>query len=443
MKKILCMLLGVMLILSACSSGATSSSTAPIAPPAAAQSGAPASQSTEAPADDAEIRVVWWGGDARHEITLEAIDLFEEAFPNITVNPEYMGNDSYWDKLATQVAGGTAPDVIQFGNNYPDYVAKDALLELESYADNLLDFSNFDKDVIELGSMNGHLYGICLGTNTLTVVYNKAMIEAAGAPLPNQSMSWDELREYLVTIAPMLPEGVFPMADNSSNNNAYLTYYMRQNQTPIHRNGEALMTPEALTKWIEMWEGYRADKLIPDAETAFSFAESAPDSSSLVAGRSAIAMIWSNLVPTYQAAMQDELDLIQLPSAANLGAWVQPSQFMCVNKKSANPEVAVSFINFFVNNPDAGVILGNDRGISSSSVVREALQAIASPIDQKVYNFYAVVTPNTFPMDAKLPNDQEFINTYRLIMQGVAYGQSTPAEGGQQVYDLAQELLVK
>ncbi len=389
-----------------------------------------------------EIRIVWWGGDARHEKTLAAIDLFEKAYPDIKVNPEYMGSDTYWDKLATQVAGGTAPDVIQFGGNYPDYVAKDALLNLNSYKGGLLNLNDFDKDVLEIGSQNGNLYGVCLGTNALCLVYNKTILEAAGAPLPTD-MSWDELDAYLASIKDKLPEGVFPMTDNSCNQSNYLGYFMRQNGTPIYRDGASQMTAEAATKWIDLWEGYRANGYIPGAELSASYAETAADSSIFVAGKTCITLIWSNQVGTYQGAMTDEIGVMMLPSGAGNGAWIQPSQYMCVNSKSKNIDAAVTFINFFVNDPEVGKILGNDRGISSNSKVREAIKATANATDQQIYDFYARVTKVTLPMDPNLPNDQEFNNTLKTICQEVSFGQTTPAQGGQKLFDLVQTLIKK
>jgi multiple sugar transport system substrate-binding protein len=405
---------------------------------------APAASSSEArSAASKTIRVVWWGSDERHKRTLEVIALFEKANPDIKVSPEYMGSDSYWDKLAVQVSGGTAPDVIQFGGNYPDYVAKDALLELNKYKGNLLDITNLDQDALELATMNQNLYGVCLGTNMLCLVYNKTLLENSGAPLPKEIMTWEELRAYCLSIAPSLPKGVFPMTDNCSNQANYFVYFMRQNNTPVYRNGTSSVSAEDAAKWVSLWEGFRADKIIPDAETTSSYADTSIDSSTLIAGKAAISLIWSNQFGSYQNATEHELGIILLPSPETYANWIMPSQYLCVNKKSANPDAAMAFINFFVNNPDAGKILGNDRGISISSVVREAIGANSTPADQKLYDYYAVATTYTKPMDPNLPNDQEFINTFKLIHQRVTFGQLTVAQGGEEIYKLIQRLLVK
>lgn len=59
------------------------------------------------------LRFSWWGGDDRHEATLEAIKLFEEKYPNIKISPEYSGFDGYQSKLSASLAGGQEADIMQ------------------------------------------------------------------------------------------------------------------------------------------------------------------------------------------------------------------------------------------------------------------------------------------------------------------------------------------
>ena len=63
--------------------------------------------------EDITLRFAWWGGDERNEATLKVIEQFEATHPNITIEAEYGGSDGYHDKLATQLASGTAADIVQ------------------------------------------------------------------------------------------------------------------------------------------------------------------------------------------------------------------------------------------------------------------------------------------------------------------------------------------
>ncbi|MDR1542695.1 MAG: extracellular solute-binding protein [Clostridiales bacterium] len=453
MKRLLSLITASIMVfsLTAC----TSANQAPeqTAAPAATAAQTPAAEvapepATDAPAtDDAEqteIRVVWWGGDTRHEITLKAIDLFEKANPNIKVSPEYMGSDSYWDKLATQVAGGSAPDVLQFGGNYPDYVAKDALLPLNGYFGNIIDISNIDKSAIDAATIDGNTYGLCLGTNILGIAFNRTMIEAAGVGFPEPGASWEDFEAYCLTLAPKLPEGTYPINDASGQNTNFIGFYSRQMGTNMYTSaGETKMTVETLKNFFDLWARWRSEGIIPGGDITAEYSEESTDQSTLVAGKVAMTLLYTNQIVSYQDAMTDELDIMPLPDMEKNAQWIMPSQYFCINKASKVQDAAAAFIDFFVNTPEVGLTLKNDRGISSNSEVRTAISAQATPIDQKVYNLYAVLADHTTPMDPNVPNDQEFTDGFKRISQEVAFGTKTTEVAAQEAFDFLNEMIAK
>ncbi len=96
--------------------------------------------------------------------------------------------------------------------------------------------------------------------------------------------------------------------------------------------------------------------------------------------------------------------------------------------------------NFLVNSPKREV-LGNDRGASASSTARAAGSTNVN--DQKVLEYLNSAGPHSSKETAHLPNDTEFNSTLFLIYQRVAFGQISPATGGQQIYDLITRLIKK
>jgi oligogalacturonide transport system substrate-binding protein len=53
------------------------------------------------------------GAAARHAATLKALRLFEQRHPGLRVKAEYMGFNGYLERLTTQIAGGSEPDLMQ------------------------------------------------------------------------------------------------------------------------------------------------------------------------------------------------------------------------------------------------------------------------------------------------------------------------------------------
>jgi len=399
--------------------------------------------------EPAELRFGWWGNDDRAQRTQAVIDLFEAAYPDITVIGEPNGGTAdHFQILDTQLAANDAPDLIQFGGNWPDYVQY--LEPLNEYLGEqlLIDTpERFDQTaLIPATDADGTLYAVSLGTNTLVLAYNKTMIEAAGVDLPQDNLTWEELLDYGRELKAALPEGVWPFVDNSTNTANYLSYFYTQQGTPVwtlDEGGKSYATVESARAWLQLWADMREEGLIPDADTTYTYTEDGPDSSAFVAGKAAIGLIWSNQAAAYQAAMTDEIGLTTLPAGGEPAYAIQMSQYLGINKNSPNKEAAALFINFFVTDPEAGAILETNRGVPSSPIVRQAIADRSTEMDAAVYRIYDAIADRTVPQGPNLPNDQEFVNELDLIGQQVAYGQSTVDQAAEDLQALIERLAEK
>ena len=97
---------------------------------------------------------------------------------------------SYWDKLATQTAGGTAPDIIQMDMAYiAEYGDRGALLDLGEYG---VDTSKFVEGTVDSGKIDGKLVGINAGINSPVILANPTVFEKAKVDLPDdKTWTWD------------------------------------------------------------------------------------------------------------------------------------------------------------------------------------------------------------------------------------------------------------
>jgi multiple sugar transport system substrate-binding protein len=407
------------------------------------------SSSSNAASGTTVLRWAFWGSESRVKISQEAINVFQAQNPGITVNIEVSGGaGDHFQKVDTQLAGGAAPDIIQMGGNYPDYIAKGVPLDLTPYAGKGLDTATIDAGAIAQGSVGGKLYAVSTGASIPALVYNKTMLEKAGVPLPPATSTWAEFRAYLVSIQSKLPSGVYPLQDFgvTTSSTTGFGYWLRDNGTPIYDDvtQSTPVTAADAKKFLDQFKDYRDNGLIPPAAIAAGYAETGADTSSLVAGKVAIGFLVSNMFPGYQSVTPDELGLIELPNAAARKAlWPALSQVYTINSASKNIDAAIKFVNFLVNSPDAGKILGNDRGISSSSTYRAGAASALTASDQKVFAYHDLVAPHTSPETAHLPNDSELNSTAYLIYQNVSFGRINTTQGGQQIYELLVRLAKK
>ncbi|GHV81919.1 sugar ABC transporter substrate-binding protein [Spirochaetia bacterium] len=407
------------------------------------------SSSSSSAAGAVTLRWAFWGSESRVKASQAAIDAFRAANPDIVVNIEVSGGaGDHFQKVDTQLAGGAAPDIIQMGGNYPDYISKRVTLDLTPYIGNGLDTSNIDAGALAAGSTGGKLYAVSTGATIPTLVYNKTLLDKAGVPVPNVTQTWDEFRAYLVSIKSKLPSGVYPLQDfgSTASGSTGFGYWLRDNGTPIYDDvaAKTLVTAADAKKFLDQFKDYRDNGLTPPAAIAAGYAETGADSSSLIAGKVAIGFIVSNQFAGYQSNTTDELGLIELPNAATRKAlWPQLSQVYTINSNSKNVDAAVKFVNFLVNSPEAGKIIGNDRGISSSSTFREGAASVASDADKKVFAYHDAASEHTSPETAHLPNDSELNSTLNLIYQNVSFGRLNTTQGGQQIYELLVRLAAK
>jgi multiple sugar transport system substrate-binding protein len=122
---------------------------------------------------------------------------------------------------------------------------------------------------------------------------------------------------------------------------------------------------------------------------------------------------------------------------------MNPSQFFCINQASENADAAAAWINFFVNDPSAGVILGNDRGIPCNSEVRAAVGEELSAVDKEVYKLFDLTADYSTERDPNAPNDQAILDAWQAIAFEVAYGVKTVDEAAAEFYTAFQDLLTQ
>ena len=196
MKKQLSLLMAAAIAAAAMSgcSGSENTAATTAAKTEAANGQATQEEKTEAPAASGEsIRVAWWGNQKRADATIAAFDAFaKESGVNFTY--EYNSYDAYWETLATQSVGNNLPGIVQqVTDQYAGYINNGLLLDLTPYVESgALDLSDCDEAYISGGNYKDGLYGVSLGTNVMTIMYNADLFEAAGVEPPKMGWTWSD-----------------------------------------------------------------------------------------------------------------------------------------------------------------------------------------------------------------------------------------------------------
>ena len=353
-------------------------------------SGCGGSSDTESEDGAVELRFSWWGNDARAKITQEAIDRFQEQNPDITIKPEFADFDGYFDRLATSVAAGDAPDVITLGGAYPrEYGDRGALLDLSTVSEEL-DTSMFPEAALGNGSFSGTQYGVPTGVNTYAVLANPRVFEEAGVALPDDdTWTWEDYVDIANEISANSPEGVYGTSDPTSAD--ALDLYSRQQGKGLYtEDGKLDIDAQILTDWWTMSKGLMESGGAPEASMTTELAgQPSPEQTLMGRGLAGLQLEWSNQYAAFTSASGDPLVLLRAPgeSVQEPGMWLQASQLYTISAKSEHPKEAARFVDFLVNDPQAGKIIKTDRGIPANPDVLAELEPELTEMEQVVTTF--------------------------------------------------------
>nr|ACU00912.1 putative metalloprotease [Arthrobacter sp. 32c] len=222
------------------------------------------------------INYTWWGNDDRAERTRKAIALFEEKNPDIKVNGNFTDFAGYWQKRATEAAGGGLPDVMQWDLSYlRDYGQRNQLLDLGTVNINT---DAFEKSLLPSGQIKGKTYGIPTSTNAFAVYYDPAKLASLGIAEPDGTWTYQEFNDFLAEVGAKSNGEIYVARHFPETHKARmqalvanLTEAYRQSITAVGWMGDATKA-EALRKL----EGFRAKIGYPDQWIDYSAVEIDP-----------------------------------------------------------------------------------------------------------------------------------------------------------------------
>ncbi|TDE94219.1 extracellular solute-binding protein [Occultella glacieicola] len=392
---------------------------------------------TSADGGDVTIRFAWWGNEDRAAITNEAVDVFEAANPGITVETEYVDFNAYFDRLATTVAAGDAPDVITMGGAYPrEYGDRGALLDLGEVSE-FLDTSTLDAGALSNGFFSDTQYGVPTGANTYGVVINPAIFEAAGVDLPDQdSWTWEDFADLAAEISANTPDGTYGAADPTSAEVLDLYLNHRSGHGLYLEDGSLNATPDLVADWFTYGSGLMESGATPPATiTSELTTQTSPEQSLLGQGLAAMSFGWSNNLGAFRDASGQELILMRVPgdTGENGSAmWQQASQLYTINAQTAHPEAAARLVDFLVNSTEAADLIGTDRGVPSNETIRAHLSEQGlEPTTQVEFDFLSQVSEfidGDFVIGPTGSTESAGILT--RLNQEVLFGQTTPEDAG-------------
>jgi oligogalacturonide transport system substrate-binding protein len=387
------------------------------------------------------LRFAWWGGAARHGATLAAVRLFEQRNAGLRIKSEYMGFNGYLERLTTQVAGGSEPDVMQInwawlamfskrGSGFTDLTpllgpaVREQLPEAE----------------LATGRVAGKLNALPVSYSARVMLWNPSTFERVGLALPK---TWEELFAAGPVFRSKLGEGAFPLDGELYDMILLAQAWVQQKHgTPfiapatVEGPSRVAMNEAAALDWVRTYQRLVREHVATPLPLRASLGgaekptEQQPD---WVTGRwagnftwdSAIALRASTLKPPQRLALGD---FPTLPGALHSGMFGRPTLMYAVGRHCKQPELAARLIEFLLTDLDAARLLGRTRGLPGArgplqQLEREGqLPALELQAHRQIQ---AQRDAGRLPLPGPLFEHPRMLKFMREVFETVAYNKTT------------------
>lgn len=383
-----------------------------------------------------EIRFSSYGDPEKLQIRGSLADVYSEQHPDVTVTFEGSPTQDYWDRLATQMSAGNAPDVINIDTTrIGQYGGRGALSPLESYVPDVIQTEYFDELLLQTGAIDDVLYGVPVATATWGMGYNADALDELGIEHPDGSWTWEDYAEYSIAIADAA-DGSLTGSGDESGNLTILELWLRSRDNALYTEDRQDLgfSEQTLSEWFDYWAALRADGGCVSAEDAAQFRYGDWPNSPIATGRAVMTPLsTANLIGGFQSFTRDRVEMTLAPRGTSDGEhphFAGASSYLSLNASSESPDEAAHFLNWFANSAEAALTLRLISGPPASSAGREALLA-ESGLDEeeeRVLNFTELaLAAATAPPPPAPPAGSNVNDLFYLASQDIAFARDDAA----------------
>lgn len=386
-----------------------------------------------------ELRFAWWGGDARHELTNEALDAFEKENPDITVVRDFGGFDGYLDKITTQYAGGNSPDVIQLYNEVlVEFADRGQLWDLSQAVDEgNLSLEGWPEDVIEMNTVGDELAALTFGSTTHAYIFDETASEEFGVDVPDEGYSWDDLETYSTAITEASGGSAWGTSDLSHSYQIFEVWAKQNGEEFLTADGIGF-TKATLESFWQYWADMRESGAVPSPDVSTEYLGTPYDA--VIQNIVTSTFLFTNQFEAVAESTPAELAIARMPGESpQPGQYLRAAMNLTVSNQSKHPEAAAKLVDFLLNSEEANTILGTDRGLPSNADVFDAATAGLEGPSAEAADIFESVRADGSPAPVPAPVGSAAVNTlFAEYAQQIQFGQLSVEDAATQFLDEAE-----
>lgn len=398
----------------------------------------------EAASGDINLRISWWGGDSRHNATIKMLDEYMAANPNVKIESEYGAWSGWQDKIATQIAGNSEPDLFQINWNWLWQFSPDGtrFADLKDLSD--FDLSQYDQSLLDLMTIDGHVLGVPVSSTGRVFYWNKATFEKAGLEVPK---SFADILAAGPVFKEKLGDDYYPLAAGTYDLTILLTYYMQEKYNKQWVvDGQLNYTVDELADGFDFIKSLEENHVIPTQEKLTGDgADSLDKNPNFIDGHYAGVLEWDSSVKKLSDALDQDQELVigEYPADYGTPATVyKVSMGFAVSPNSAHKEEAAKLLQYMFNG-DGVETLALERGVPASKAAQEKLESTGA-LKGLTYEANQLASKNApfalspYYEDAALKDSAE--GAYQEIINNMSYDGTDSKELAQALIDAVNEV---
>lgn len=401
-------------------------------------------------AEPVTLRMSWWGGNEVHRALLESVREFERRHPDIRVRTEYTGWTGHLERLTTQIAGGTAPDVMQINWNWLALFSSDGngFADLHGL-DDLIDLDAFDRDSLTMGTVHGKLNALPTSMAARLFYFNASTYARAGLPVPT---TWDELLAAGPVFRERLGPDYYPLDLHLQDVVAVArSWLVQQTGLPVIDEGNRRLTISAaqIAQMLRFYQRLVDDHVVPDARTRASYGNVAPhEMRTWIDGRFAGSYQWISAIGKFIETLAPGQEVVLAPypmsaDAVDAGLLYRPAMMWAINSKTRHPRESAKLVEFLLNDGDAARRIGLLRGEPVSRRANQALDHAGVLTGLSVEGAAQVAQLPHAVHESAWFEHARVRDTFIHVFELYAYGRIDADSAGQRLHDDINRILAR